>query len=164
MLERIEVGHGAGWIRQAIRWILVAIGAVLIVGGLQFLPDRAASEETAAGSPATLEHIEGSELTRVRLTESAAKRLDIQTGPVRRAPAAGGEGATAIPYAAIIYDAEGETWVYTEAEPLVFVRAPIEVAQIEGSEAVLSDGPPPGTSVVNVGAAELYGTEFEVGH
>jgi hypothetical protein len=100
----------------------------------------------------------------VKLTESAAKRLDIQTEPVRRASAAGVEAPIAIPYAAIIYDAEGGTWVYTEAEPLVFVRAPIEVAQIEGSEAVLSKGPPAGTSVVKVGAAELYGTEFEVDH
>jgi hypothetical protein len=29
---------------------------------------------------------------------------------------------------------------------------------------MLSDGPPTGTEVVTVGAAEVYGTEFEVAH
>jgi hypothetical protein len=29
---------------------------------------------------------------------------------------------------------------------------------------VLSDGPPVGAKVVTVGAAEVYGTEFEVAH
>jgi hypothetical protein len=30
--------------------------------------------------------------------------------------------------------------------------------------AILKDGPPAGTVVASVGVAELYGTEFKVGH
>ena len=33
-----------------------------------------------------------------------------------------------------------------------------------GDYAVLTDGPDPGSLVVSVGVAELFGAEFEVGH
>jgi hypothetical protein len=69
-----------------------------------------------------------------------------------------------IPYSAVLYDAQSDTWVYTNPEPLVFVRHRIRVDYIEGDVAVLSDGPPSGTKVVTAGAALLFSTEFEVGH
>lgn len=68
-----------------------------------------------------------------------------------------------IPYAAVLYDLNGDTFTYTSPEPLVFVRHPISIDYIEGDLAVLSDGPPSGTAVVTVGAAELYGTESGIG-
>jgi hypothetical protein len=68
-----------------------------------------------------------------------------------------------VPHAAVLYDPKGNTWVYTNPEPLVFVRHPISVDYIDGDLAVLSDGPPPGAKVVTVGVAELFGTEFEIG-
>jgi hypothetical protein len=69
-----------------------------------------------------------------------------------------------VPHSSLIYGAHGETWVYTSPEPLTYVRHPISVDYVEGDLAVLSDGPAAGTDVVSVGVAELYGTEFEVGH
>lgn len=68
-----------------------------------------------------------------------------------------------IPYSAVLYDAQGKTWVYTNPEPLVFVRQQILIDTIRGGEVILADGPPVGTAVVTVGGAELYGTEFGVG-
>jgi hypothetical protein len=68
-----------------------------------------------------------------------------------------------IPYAALLYDLHGETWVYTSLEPLVYVRHPIVVDYIDGDLAVLSEGPPAGTEVVTAGAAELFGAEFGIG-
>jgi len=68
-----------------------------------------------------------------------------------------------IPYAAILYDLNGDTWVYTQVEPRVFVRAPISVDYIEGDVAVLSEGPPDATEVVTNGASELFGTETGIG-
>jgi multidrug efflux pump subunit AcrA (membrane-fusion protein) len=69
-----------------------------------------------------------------------------------------------VPYSSVIYDEHGNTWVYTSPEHLNYVRAPITIDYIEGDVAVLKDGPPAGTKVVSVGAIEIYGTEFEVGH
>lgn len=68
-----------------------------------------------------------------------------------------------VPYAALIYGLHGETWVYTNPEPLVFVRQPVTIDYIEGGEAVLLEGPPAGTAVATVGVAELYGIDTGVG-
>jgi hypothetical protein len=75
-----------------------------------------------------------------------------------------GELHKVVPHSSLIYGAHGETWVYTSPEPLTYVRHPVVVDYVEDDTAVLSDGPPAGTEVVSVGAAEVYGTEFEVGH
>jgi len=109
-----------------------------------------------------VERIAGTNFNHVILTAEAAKRLDIQTAPVHDAQVRG-KLRKVVPYAAVFYDLNGATWVYTNLEPLNFVRASISVDYIDGDLAVLSDGPPSGTEVVTVGAPELYGTEFGVG-
>lgn len=75
---------------------------------------------------------------------------------------AGGGPQLTIPYSAVIYGVEGGVWTYTSTGPLTFVRAPITVAAIQGTTAVLSKGPPAGTEVVTVGGEELLGTEFAI--
>jgi hypothetical protein len=112
------------------------------------------STTTEKIEPFKLEPIEGSDFQRVILTEKAAKRLDIQTAPIR--------AGNVIPYAAVLYGLEGETWAYTNPEPLVFVREPIVIDQINGDSVTLSEGPEAGTAVVIIGVAELYGAEVGV--
>ena len=68
-----------------------------------------------------------------------------------------------VPYAAVLYYAGGNTWAYTTPQPLTFVRQAIHIDYIEGDLAVLADGPPSGTEVVIVGAAELFGAETGIG-
>ena len=117
--------------------------------------------------PAHVEHIEGSELSHLTLTEKAVERIGIKTTAVSEEMIAHSEAQLrmVVPYSAVIYDIQGRTWVYTNPEPLNFVRHEIKVDFVEGgSKAVLLEGPPVGTKVVIVGAAELYGTEYEVGH
>jgi hypothetical protein len=67
-----------------------------------------------------------------------------------------------VPFAALLYGVHGETWVYTNPEPLVFVRAPVTVDYIDDDLAFLSEGPPIGTEVVTVGGSLLYGAETGV--
>ena len=71
-----------------------------------------------------------------------------------------------MPYAALIYDGQGVTWVYTNAKPLTFLRAKVVVDRVEGDVVLLSDGVLPGTAVVTVGATQVYGAELgiEGGH
>ena len=73
-----------------------------------------------------------------------------------------GSRRSIVPYASVMYDLQGNTWTYTNPEPLVYVRHPITVEYIDGDLAVLLDGPPAGTAVVTVGAAELFGVESGV--
>jgi len=135
---------------------------VVLALALPGCKDSPAEEEGASSDLVTLEPVEGSDVMQVTLTEEAAGRLDIQTAPVE-AGTSTGDATLTIPYAAVLYDPAGDTWTFTSPEDLVFVRAPIEVLRIKGDTALLSSGPAPGTDVVTVGAAELLGSEYEVG-
>ena len=69
-----------------------------------------------------------------------------------------------VPYSAILYDVRGDAWVYTNPDPLVFVRHRVDIENIDQDLAVLREGPDLGTKIVTVGAAELFGAELGVGH
>lgn len=75
-------------------------------------------------------------------------------------PYKGVQAALVIPYAAILYDIHGGTWVYENTEPNVFVRRRVELQRVDGNMAILQRGPKPGTKIVTAGAAEIFGTEF----
>ncbi|HEY4234037.1 MAG TPA: hypothetical protein VGM76_11460 [Lacipirellulaceae bacterium] len=135
---------------------LPLVACLFLIGCKQLVEEEAKVENPAA----KVEHLEGAEHaaepTRITLQEEAAKRLDIQTGEVT-----GDSAQKSMPYSAVLYDTEGKTWTYTNPEPLVFVRHLVTIDHIDGDKAFLADGPPAGTKVVTVGAAELYGSEFE---
>jgi len=140
------------------RWLAVLLlVACLPLQGCSHATVASAAEEEG---PAKVEHMEGAEPTRVTLTEEAAARLDIHTDQVQDKLVRGVKRST-IPYAAILYDTEGNTWAYVNPEPLVFVRHRIVVDFIDGETAVLLEGPAAGTAVVVVGAEELFGSELE---
>jgi hypothetical protein len=69
-----------------------------------------------------------------------------------------------VPYSALLYGADGDTWVYTLVEELTFERAAVDVSTIDGERVLVKGGPPAGTEVVTVGAQELWGAEYGVGH
>ena len=135
-----------------------------MLAGIAIIASACGSGNTAPSleAPAEIEEIEGSELSRITLSERAMERLGIATVPVTEAGAGGGD-LLAIPYAAVLYDADGTTGAYAASERNVFVRNEIVVDRIEGDLAYLVEGPPVGTEVVTTGAAELYGTETGVG-
>jgi hypothetical protein len=109
--------------------------------------------------PVDVEPIEGTALSSVTLTEEAAQRIGIETTQVE----GGQNGGTVVPYSAVLYDADGGAWVYTNPDGLTFVRASIAVDTIEGAVARLSSGPETGVRIATVGVAELFGAEMGVG-
>jgi len=141
--------------RRSIAIRLAPLGAALI---LTACGGAVADEYVIEEQPYTLETVQGQEVLRVILTEAAAEHLGIETAPVEQ------RGSNlVVPYAAVYIDSHGEFWVYTNPEPLVYVRAPIGIAEETSTEAILADGPPAGTQVVTVGVPELYGAEKEFG-
>lgn len=145
------------------RGVALILAALALAGGalsLSGCADVTAAEAVAGPEPAVKEEIGDTEFHTLTLTPEAVERLGLTTVEVE----AGDGGGTTVPYAAVIYDHDGDTWVYTEPEPEVFVRAAIVVDRIDGDTAYLSEGPEPGTSVVTLGAAELYGAEFDTAH
>jgi hypothetical protein len=118
-------------------------------------------EAAPADDPAVLTEVPGTDLHRITLTAHAVERLGLKTEATATDPQT---QKLTVAYFAILYDATGKTWVYTNPEPQVFVRQSITVERINGDVALLADGPPPGTVVVTTGAEELFGAEFDTAH
>lgn len=147
--------------RQEMKQIKPWVIAILALALLQFWGCQK-HEAHHTEHPSEVEEIEGSDFSRIVLTERAIERIGLQTAQVTEIRNSAPK--LVVPYSSIIYGPEGQTWVYTSPEPRTFVRFTVEVDYIKGDQAVLKVGPPIGTAVVSVGVAEVYGTEFKVGH
>ena len=134
-------------------WWATSVLAVVLLSGCGEAP----SDEHVIDEPVILADVEGTDLTRITLEASAAERLGIETVPV-----AGTGNVTVVPASAVFVDPEGTFWVYTNPEPLVFIRHEITIGRETGNRTFLSAGPPVGTDVVTVGVPELYGAELEI--
>lgn len=142
---------------QVKRWAMVAaIGAVLVLAGCK------QDKVEAKHHPAKLEESGTEGIMKVTLEAQAVDRIGIQTTPVRE-EMVGSTKRLVVPYGAIMYDSKGATWTFTNPQPMVYVRAKIVVDRVEGDRVILSEGPPPGTVVVTVGASELMGAEHKYG-
>jgi hypothetical protein len=136
------------------RWALLApLCALLLLSGCRDV----ATEEEVGYEPSKVEPIKGSELARVILTEDAARRIGLDTTPVTSR----GE-RTVVPESAVWVDVNGDEWVYTNPETLVFIRAQVVVDRYDAGSAFLSDGPTPGTEVASIGVPQLIGSEFGI--
>ena len=137
------------------RWVLTGIAVAALALGACNSGGGAAAPKTEA---IHIEEDETSGLKTLTLSDKAAERLGVETAQV-----AGTGSAMTIPYAAVVYDASGKTWTYVNETGLTYKRAEITVSEIDGDTARLTAGPPAGTAVVTIGAAELYGAEIGVG-
>jgi hypothetical protein len=147
------------------------VAAGLIVVGLGLTgcgTTKADYGEVSQGGPAQVEPVRGTGLNRVTLTSDAASKLGVQTAPVEAGvmPAstdgAGADPGTTVPVSAVIYDKDGNTWVYVVTRTLTYQRQAVGIVRVDGDNAVLRSGPVPGTRVVTVGAQELLGAELGV--
>jgi hypothetical protein len=144
--------------RPNIRWAAAAGLLAVVLVGCTRIEEAAHSAEASY----SLEKVANSEFVRIKLQAKAAERLGIETSPVEEITTTRGL-RKAIAYGAVIYGTEGQTWAYTNPEPLVYVRQDIAIDFIEGERALLLAGPPAGAAVVTIGVAELYGLENEFG-
>ena len=145
---------------HSLRWMLAAlVAAALPLGACSQHGSHTAHED----HPAQVEKIEGSELSRVTLTEKAAERIDLRTSSVEEREV-DGSPRKVVPYSSLIYDPQGRTWIYTSQQPRTFVRQQVEVERIDGDWAFLGEGPAVGTKIASLGVAQIYGAETGVGH
>jgi hypothetical protein len=134
-------------------WRLLLVLAAAASVGLSGCAAVKSDSAPTGVAPAALEKV-GSDLSKITLTDKAVERLGLTTEKVTKG------SALEIPYGALMYDGSGKTWVYTSPEPRTYIRAAVTVDKITGNKVQLRSGPPAGTEVVTVGAAELFGTEF----
>jgi hypothetical protein len=125
---------------------------ILGLGGQEGLvaPAQAPPSGQARGGGARYYRLDGS------TTAHVGQRLRVQLAEK------GGSERKTVPYSSVIYWIDGGAWVYTQIAPLTFVRAPIDIDQIDGNTVILKSGPPAGTRIVSVGGEELLGTEFQI--
>ncbi len=145
--------------QQTVTSRLIVVGLVITAGLLGSA--CSSSSDYVYVSPATVEEV-GTDLWQIELTEKAVSRTGLETADVTTLQV-DGEERLGIPYSAVIYHYDGTEWTYTNPSELTYLRQAIEIDFIEGDLAILSNGPDVGTTVVSVGAAELYGVEFGVG-
>ena len=138
-----------GTIDPALSGLVFSLDDELGSSGLTARPAQPGSPRTSASDG-------------VLYTVTSGTRVTPGTRVLIELPLAGTDRLV-VPYSAVVYDPQGQTWTYTNPEPLVFTRHQISIEYIEGDEAILSDGPPAGTKVVTVGSAELSGFENGVG-
>ena len=132
---------------------LIAGALALALGGCTQVEEFESTSE-----PTSVQPIKGQDdIQQVTFTADAARRVDLTTATVR----ATGR-LTSIPYAALIYNEDGDTFTYVNRKPLVFVRVPIAIDHIADGRVLLRHGPRLGTRVVTTGAAEVYSAEFGV--
>jgi hypothetical protein len=146
------------------RWIVALLVAVCLpVAACRKAQPVANEEAQEEKSPAEIKRVNGKDgPAQITLSEEAAKRLDVQTAVVEETNVNGMTQKT-VPYAALLYDIKGDTWIYANRQPEIYMREPIVVDRIDGDKVFLSQGPAAGTKVVVVAAAELYGSEQEFG-
>lgn len=143
--------------------LIAAIGAALLGTVTSCAsPTATAQASQAAGEQAAkVEKNASTGIAKITLSEKAIERLGLRTDTVK---AGSGETAFTLPYAALIYDSHGATWVYTNPEPRVYTRQAVTVTRIDGAVVNATAAPAVGTKVVTTGAAELFGAEFDTAH
>jgi hypothetical protein len=136
---------------------LLGSGLAVLAAGLTVSACSEVESNLRETYPYKVTPIEGSEVQRVTIADETAALLPVETTAVSRAGK-----RKVVPHAALIYNPDGDSFVYTKPKAQTYVRAPVKVVRVEGDEAVLSDGPPAATTIVTTGAAELLATEYEI--
>jgi hypothetical protein len=138
---------------------LAAAVCAALVFSLPACAAPAAAPAAVGEAPAKVEKNATTGIAKLTLTQRGLDRLEVKTEPVT----AGTGTEIRLPYGALMYDANGKTWVYTNPAPRVFERQEVTVSKVEAGVVTATAGPPAGTQVVTVGAAELFGAEFNTG-
>jgi hypothetical protein len=136
---------------------LVGVGLALVAAAMVLTACQEVPSNQVKSQPYEVVPIKGTDLNLVKLADEIAARIDLQTAKVD----VNGTGKV-VPHLALIYNPDGKAFVYTKPKRQTYVRAPVNVDRVEGDQVMLAKGPPVGTVVVTVGAAELLATEYEI--
>ncbi len=80
-----------------------------------------------------------------------------------RVPTQAVADALVVPWSAVVFDAQGGTWVYARVADLTYRRTRVDLRRVTDGLAEIQPGLDVGTLVVTEGAPELFGAEFGIG-
>ena len=101
----------------------------------------------------------GSSVPSVQLTQLGANRIGLETARVT----VGQGGEATFPYAALLYEPNGQAVVYVASGQLTFTRRTVDVDTISGQVVTVKSGVTPGDTVATDGSQELLGVQNGVG-
>jgi hypothetical protein len=146
------------------------IAVMLLATGLLMSANVASfgeESEVESDEAVQVEDTPGTDAKTLIFTEAAMSHIDIQTAPVKEIDTShkGKDFGRrlAVPHSAVIYDAEGESWVYVSSAPDTFLRKRVAIDFMDEDHIFLTTGVTAGEYVVTVGVPELRGAEFGVG-
>jgi hypothetical protein len=137
----------------------VLVVALAIASGAALAGCGGATDDVSGPPAARLERVPGSPAGQIVLSSVGARRIGVQTAPVRPARRA---ARVVVPFSAIVYAPDGRAYAFVNKRPLVYVEAPVDIDHISGERAYLVRGPRAGARVVTVGAEELFGVQTGV--
>jgi hypothetical protein len=147
--------------KGAIATVLMAAIALMIANATSH-----GSEDEPADESVTVTDTPGKDVKTLTFTEDAMDRLGIKTDTVQEVTVSKGGVAAphrAVPHSAVTYDAEGNSWVYSNPAPDTFVRERVTVDFMDADKMYLSAGPAVGDKIATTGVQEMVGAEFGVG-
>jgi hypothetical protein len=138
--------------------------AVRLLTGLALLASAvalSACEEVPSNlreaQPYKVQPIKGTDRNTVTMADETAGLLPVETTAVREVG-----GQKVVPHDALIYNPDGDVFVYSKPKAETYIRRPVRINRVSGSRAWLDAGPEAGTTIVTTGSAELLATEYEI--
>jgi hypothetical protein len=150
-VSRVSLSRRSSTLRR------LGAGLVVIAAGLGLAACEEVPSNLRENQPYTVEGPEDAKIKRVKMEDATAALLPVETVTVRRVGK-----RKVVPHSAVIYNPDGGAFVYTKPKAETYIREPIEIVRVDGDDAVLSDGPRSGTTIVTTGSAELLATEYEI--
>ncbi len=93
----------------------------------------------------------------VTFSKLGARRADVGTTAVTA-----GSGHRELPHAALLYDADGSTFVYVATGPLSYRYTPITLLEVVDDTLHFTGGPKPGEQVVTSGLPQVHGADIQL--
>jgi hypothetical protein len=94
----------------------------------------------------------------ITFSTTGAERADVGTTPVT-----GSDSERKLPYAALLYNGDGSTFVYTATGPRTYRYTPIHLEKVvDSTTIVFTEGPKPGTPVVTSGVPQVHGADIQL--
>jgi hypothetical protein len=135
----------------------LAAGVAVVACGLALSACDEVPSNLREATPYKVQPIKGTDRNTVTMADETAGLLPVETAAVR-----GDEKRKVIPHDALIYNPDGDVFVYTKPKAETYVRRPVRVRRVRGDRVYLAAGPEVGTKIVTTGSAELLATEYEI--
>jgi len=135
----------------------LAAGLAVLASGLVLGACSEVESNLRENQPYTVEGPEDAAIKTVKMDDATAALLPVELAEVRKEG-----GRKVVSHKAVIYNPDGDVFVYTKPKAETYIRATIKIVRVTGDDAVLSKGPAVGTTIVTTGPAELLATEYEI--